>query len=300
MDTTDLPPAPPEPTPTPGPASDVPLRPSYGKLLLGGVLGALVCSGIAVLVALQLAKPDISAGALIGPAPAGTDDRLAAVAGLRAEQPSWSADPKSWRVTLTWQPVDGAVAYVVSRNGRRLERVEVTDFVDGSVTPLEHYRYEVVALDADGNASKAARTTIRTDALPKEAARVQGRWVLALKVQSSSIGVRGGRIVVSFSPTCKQGPCDVRWEFEAGNTGTARRQGATYEGTGSGSFFFLGCHGETISSAVTMRFHVEKARTVGTTWRATTISGTLTESVGSFSNCLAARNVFTYRGTAQG
>jgi hypothetical protein len=39
---------------------------------------------------------------------------------------------------------------------------------------------------------------------------------------------------------------------------------------------------------------------VGSSWRATTISGTITESVPSFSNCLSARNVWTFRGAAQG
>ena len=298
MDATDLPPAP--TTPEPATPSDVLLRPSYGRLLLGGVLGALATSGIAALIALQLAKPDVPAGALDGAGPSAPGGRLAAVEGLRVSQTRWSADPKSWRVTVAWEPMDGAASYVISRDGRRLGKVEATEFVDGSVTPMQRYRYEVVALDAEGDASKASRTTIRTDALPKADARVQGRWLLTLEVQSSSIGVGNGRIVVTFSPTCERGPCDVTWEFEAGNTGTADRAGAAYEGDGSGKLIFLGCHGETISSAVTLQFHVEKARTVGTTWRATTIAGTLTESVGSYSNCLSARNVFTFRGAAQG
>lgn len=298
MDTTDLPPSPFEPPPNP----DVQLRPSYGRLLLGGVAGAIVCSGIAILVALQLAKPDIPAGA-DGRSGTATDEpetRLAAVAGLRAEQGRWNANPDSWRVTLSWQSVDGAAAYVISRNGRRLDRVEATDFVDDSVSPLERYRYEVVALDAEGNASKPARTKIRIDALPTELARVQGRFLLNLKVQSSTIGIGNGRVVVTFEPTCAVGPCTARWEFEQGNTGTVQRDAAAYEGSGSGSFLFRGCHGEKISSAVTLEFRVEQARTVGRAWRATRISGTLRESVGSFSNCLAATNVFTFKGSAQG
>jgi hypothetical protein len=122
-----------------------------------------------------------------------------------------------------------------------------------------------------------------------------------LKVQSSNIGAGGGRLVMTLTPTCARGPCAVTWEFEGvGNSGTARRSGADYQGTGTGSFFTLGCHGETISSSVTIEFSVKKARTVGSAWRATSIGGTITESVGSFSNCLPTRNVWTFTGAAQG
>ena len=290
------------PPPPPAPSDDVTLRPSSARLVLGGVLGALVASGIAVLVALQLAKPDIPASALAtSPSPTDAGHAMGSVEGLRAGQPRWSADPKTWRVTLEWQAVDGAVRYVISRDGRRIGDVETPDFVDVDVTPDDRYRYEVVAVDDGGNRSEAARTSLRTDELPKDAARVQGRWLLKLKVQSSTIGADGFQAVVTLSPTCRRGPCDVTWDFaRVGNAGTARRDGAAYEGTGSGSFFTLGCHGETISSSVSLSFRVEKARTVGSAWRATSISGTITESVASFSNCLSARNVWTFDGAAQG
>jgi hypothetical protein len=106
---------------------------------------------------------------------------------------------------------------------------------------------------------------------------------------------------MTLDPTCARGPCDVHWALtDATNTGTAHRTGARYEGTGTGSFLTSGCHGETISSSVTISFRVEKARTVGDAWRATAISGTITESVASFSNCLPARNVWTFTAAAQG
>ena len=178
---------------------------------------------------------------------------------------------------------------------------EEAEFVDDTVTPEGRYRYEVVAVDADRNRSKPARVRIRTGPLPAAAARVQGRWLLKLKVQSSSIFTSGGKILVTFTPDCRQGPCAVGWSFEdAGNTGTARNAGPRYEGSGSGGFLTLDCHGGVVSATVTLDFRVVKAHTVRKAWRATEISGTLTESVPSVSNCLSARTVWTFTGAAQG
>jgi hypothetical protein len=295
---TELPP----PPAVPSDPSVEPRRPSSVRLALFGVAGAVVASGLAVLLALQLAKPDIPAEAFAGPrdlsdAPA----TIAAVEGLRAQEGTWTADPESWRVSLSWQPVEGAARYLISRDGRRLEEAEDARFVDDTVTPEGRYRYEVVAVDADRNRSKAALVRVRTARLPKAAARVQGRWLLRLKVQSSNIFTGGGRILVTFTPDCRQGPCAVRWGFEdAGNTGTARNDGASYSGSGSGGFLTLDCHGGVVSSTVTLEFRVVTAHTVSKAWRATEIAGKVTESVPSLSNCLSARNIWTFTGSAQG
>lgn len=295
---TELPPVPASP---PVPA-DVAPKSSWVRLLVVGVAGAGVASGIAVLLALQLAKPDIPAEALAGTTDA-TDapETPAAVEGLRAEKRRWTADPDSWRVELSWEPVEGAVGYVISRNGRRLDEAEGAAFVDDTVAPEGRYRYDVVAVDADRNRSKPARVRIRTGVLPSAAARVQGRWLLSLKVRSSSIFTSGGRIVATFTPACREGPCPIGWSFEdAGNTGTARNDGARYQGSGSGGFLTLDCHGGVVSATVTLEFRVVKAHTVRKAWRATEISGTLTETVPSVSDCLSARNVWTFKGSAQG
>jgi hypothetical protein len=84
------------------------------------------------------------------------------------------------------------------------------------------------------------------------------------------------------------------------NTGTARNHGASYEGSGFGGFLTVDCHGSVVSSTVTLEFRVLKSHTIGKAWRATGISGTITESVPSVSNCLSAKNVWTFTGTAQG
>jgi hypothetical protein len=281
--------------------SKVPLKPSYARLAYAGVIGAIGASGLAVLLALQLAKPDIPAEAFVGAPGPSEAPAPPAVEGLRAEQGRWTADPDSWRISLSWQPVQEAAAYLISRNGHRLHRAEEAAFVDDTVTPEGRYRYEVVAVDVDGARSTKAFVRVRTRSLPPAAARVQGRWILRLTVESSSIYTAGGRILATFTPQCRQGPCDVRWRFEeVKNTGTARNRGASYEGSGFGGFLTLDCHGGVVSSTVTLEFRVRKAHTVAKAWRATEISGTVTESVPSVSNCLSARNVWSFTGSAQG
>ena len=294
---TELPPPPPA---APLHPSEIPLKPSYGRLAYLGVIGAIGASGLAVLLALQLAKPNIPAEALVGAPGPSEAPAPPAVDGLRAERGRWTGDPDTWRISLSWQPVDEAVAYLISRNGRRLDRAEGTGFVDDTVTPEERYRYAVVSVDADGARSTRAFVRVRTRSLPAAAARVQGRWILRLTVESSSIFTSGGRILATFTPECQQGPCDARWRFEkVGNTGTARNHGANYEGSGSGGFLTLDCHGGVVSSTVTLEFRVLKAHTIGKAWRATEISGTVTESVPSVSNCLSARNEWSFTGSAQ-
>ena len=292
---------PPPPALRPEPA-DAPAKPSVARLLVLGLAGAIVASGISVFLALQLAKPDIPAEAFARTTnPSMAPDGPAPVQALRAEEGRWTSDPDSWRISLSWRPVDGAAHYVVSRDGRRLGVAEGATFVDDAVTPDSRYRYEVIAVGDDGNVSKPGRAGIRTGRLPGAAARVQGRWLLKLKVESSSIFTSGGRILVTFTPSCRQGPCAVGWGFEeVGNTGTARKDGARYHGAGSGGFLTLDCHGAAVSATVTLEFHVQEAHTVGKAWRATEIFGRLTESVPSVSNCLAARNVWTFTGAAQG
>lgn len=302
---TELPPPPAVPShPSAHPSaqpSGAPPKPSYARLAYLGVIGAIGASGLAVLLALQLAKPDIPAEAFVGAPGPSEAPAPPAVEGLGAEEGRWTADPDTWQVSLSWQPVEEAGAYLISRNGHRLGRVEDAGFVDDTVTPETRYRYEVVAVGADRARSKGAFVRVRTRSLPAAAARVQGRWILKLTVESSTIFTAGGRILATFTPECRQGPCDIGWRFErVGNTGTARNHGASYEGSGFGGFLTVDCHGSVVSSTVTLEFRVLKTHTVGKAWRATEISGTITESVPSVSNCLSAKNVWTFTGTAQG
>ena len=289
------------------PATDAPgrpARPRYGLLVIVGIVGALVAGGAAAALAMQLAKPDIPPEALAPQSPTGPEaPAVAPVGDLTAEQGKWDGDPSSWQITLTWSaPAGEPDHYVVVRDGKALEEVDEASFVDPNVTPQTAYAYEVVAVAPDGAESEPVEVRIKTGKLQAADARVEGRWILRLTVQSSSIGAGGGPMIAFFDPMCDAGPCDVTWRFRnGGNTGEARAAGAKYHGTGTGSFFTLDCHGNRISStSVTLEFRVIKAHTLGKAWRATKIKGSLTESVPSVSNCLSARNVWTFEGEVQG
>ena len=162
----------------------MPPKPSYARLVVFGLVGALAASGVAVLLALQLAKPDIPTAAFAGePRASDAPEPPPAVEGLRAARGRWKADPDSWRVSLSWRPAEGAVRYLVSRDGRPLDEVTEPGFVDESVTPEGLYRYQVVAVDVDSDRSPPSRVRVVTGSLPKAAARVQGRWILRLKIR---------------------------------------------------------------------------------------------------------------------
>ena len=248
---------------TSAPDSVPPPRSRNGTLLVGGLLGAVVCGSIAILIAVRLAEPDVAAAATPSASPAVT--RPESVSGLAVERAGrWTANPDSWKLSVTWTPVEGATEYLVSRDGTQIGRTEESSFVDGEAEPESRPAYAVVAVDAEGDRSTPTRVRYRSRPLPDRFARVQGRWLLTLRVESSSIGAGGGQIVLTLSPTCPVGPCSTEWTFQGvGNTGTADRRGSSYRGTGSGGFLTLDCSGATVTSTVTVEFRVRQAHTVG-------------------------------------
>jgi len=70
---------------------------------------------------------------------------------------------------LTWAAASdnvGVVGYQVLRNGQTLTTVAGTSFNDTGLTPSTLYAYQVVAVDAAGNASLPAPLSLSTPALP--------------------------------------------------------------------------------------------------------------------------------------
>lgn len=290
MEPTDWPPRPPAPAPRLG------ARATRGSLGFAGFGVAVAIAGIATAAVISLPRTP----ATVQPIPA----RTAAVelAELEASVQRWTGDPRTWTVELTWIVSGNEVDhYTMTRNGKKLDQqVEGTSFVDSDVVPKAVYHYEVVAVDPDGNASRPGTATVRTSALDKADARMEGRWVLTLKILSSTIGAGGGIIVVTFDPRCNRGPCDVRWAFaRTENEGTAARRGRSYMGVGRGSFLTRDCHGDPVSSTVTVDFRITKALTIGRAWRATKIAGTVDEDVPAVSNCLSAHTRWTFTGEVQ-
>ena len=119
---------------TSAPDSVPPPRSRNGTLLVGGLLGAVVCGSIAILIAVRLAEPDVAAAAAPSASPAVT--RPESVSGLAVERAGrWTANPDSWKLSVTWTPVEGATEYLVSRDGTQIGRTEESSFVDGEAEP---------------------------------------------------------------------------------------------------------------------------------------------------------------------
>ena len=111
------------------------------------------------------------------------------------------ATPKGGVVTLTWgaatDNVQGGITYQVSRNGRLLNTVTGTTYVDASA-PAGTNEWEVVAVDAAGNQSP-----VRTVSLVTKGAGPQATEASALSfvpgVKRVRIGGKtGARVVLSF------------------------------------------------------------------------------------------------------
>ena len=258
-------------------------------------------SALAVAIALQLAQPDIPASAL---APEPTPDAAkppAAVTDLASQVGDWGVDPATWQVSLRWKSGDDRVReYAIIRDGVELSTPKQTRYVDRDVEPDAAYVYEVIAVSDDELPSKPTRVRVRTDPLPLDLARVDGRWQLHAEIVSSSIDADDGSFIVRFDAACDVGPCDVTFAFEPGNDGRLALDDPTYAGTGVGPFYTRDCHGDPVSSTtVSMSFRVIEARALRHEWRASRIKGTLRESVPSLSNCLAATNSWTFEGQVQ-
>ncbi len=76
--------------------------------------------------------------------------------------------PSSSQVLLTWTAATdnvGVTAYRVARNGSLIATVTALSYADSGLTASTTYLYTVVAIDAAGNASTPASTTVTTQAV---------------------------------------------------------------------------------------------------------------------------------------
>jgi hypothetical protein len=223
-------------------------------------------------------------------------ESAAALTGLKIDQPKrWTADPKTWRVTVSWhEPADFAVDhYEVHRDGLTVaDDIQVASIEDGGVYPDASFEYMVVAVDAAGAQTTPAKKNVTTNAPPTEDARLQGRFIAKLHITSQSnltSGASGGSAPMSFEPVCKRGPCDTILTFSH-ESDRLTRHGGSYEGTIRAPFH-LSCAGEELVETLVFDLDIVKGVAGHGVWRASKLEGTLDESA-TGPGCLTAHIVF--------
>lgn len=221
---------------------------------------------------------------------------------LSIEQPSWGWKPSGWSLHLSWDPSDAAAIdhYAVSRNGEIVaERVLEPAWLDRDVEPSSRYRYSVVGTTTDGQRTQREGLSIRTGTPGLEQARLQGSFVMGLRVErasGTSGTVDGGRVVFRFRPRCARGPCSARWTVQDRLTRMAvLRSGSSYSGRARTPLLIRNCFGDSAPEMVRARFEVVDAAAIHGRWVATKIRGTIDER-SRWPGCMAASIRWAVRG----
>jgi len=264
----------------------------------------MVAAAFALLL-LPACKVTTSSSSPAPPAPASVPSPIerASLTGFVAAPKRFTADPKTWQLTLTWDaaPTDfGLDHYEVTRDTKTIAKdVSSTSYVD-QVAPEEKYRYGVVGVASDGSTTRPALMSVQTRPLPVADARMQGRFLVRLHVTSSDVGANGSFTMLwELTPKCKTGPCDAVWRAKGrGGEGTLSENGATYGGTIHAPFYIRSCSGGTISETLVFHLHVTDAHTVGDAWRATKFEGTLSETAPAL-GCITGHDSYTFTGNVQ-
>jgi hypothetical protein len=228
-----------------------------------------------------------------------------AVVGLEIDEPDWKAGGANWRLELSWGAPDGVTIdhYEVRRDGVTVDSaVDSTAFGDDDVEPGARYRYEVVGIGADGAATDPATASIKTGEPKVSEARLAGTFAVRLVVQRASgteSPAQGGAISFVFDPSCRSGPCSVRWTVRSAKTeGMLRRDDAVYSASVRTPLFVRTCFDTVIDEEVSVRLRVISAAPLRNEWRATKIRGTIGE-VSSYRGCATAKIHWSVRGTLQ-
>jgi hypothetical protein len=207
-----------------------------------------------------------------------------------------SAKANPFQVDLQWeQPVGGAPVdgYEIYRDAVLLDTVDAAarEYADPAVEPGNTYVYGVAARVSDVTSLKAT-LQVDTPVPALNEARLQGIFDVTFKLASQT-GFqnypgsfhRGWE----FEPRCTDGACDVRWSDvdEASWGATLNRTRGTYSGSDTGDFNSV-CRQASLTSKLTIEFHVTKAEAIDQQWRATEIVGTVEESEEAQLDCLSS------------
>jgi Fibronectin type III domain len=208
----------------------------------------------------------------------------------------FSAKPGAFSISLSWIGPSGdpaAEGYVLYRNGTEVTGLDGSDtsYVDDGLTPGKDYSYELEAHAGDLTSDRVA-VEATTRVPPVRAARVAGVFNIHTKELSAS-GYAEHPVPNfgwQFRPRCTEGPCDIRWhdlQRKRIRTVLARKR-ARYSGTYTGPFYVT-CAGAETTSVVEIRLKVEAARAIAGEWRATRLTGTLTQSEAPQLGCVSSQ-----------
>lgn len=193
-------------------------------------------------------------------------------------------------VVLRWKrPAHGErpERYIVHRDGDEIERTTNRTFTDTDVTWGTSHVYRVQSA-AEGETSKstpAKRVDVPNP--PLSEARLEGSAGTSMNLTyHAPFGSASGwthSANWTFSPACGAGPCSVSWSashngstFSGPTGGTLSRSSGTYSGS-DGSPSPNSCGNTNVPTTVRIIVRVVSAAKIGSEWRATAFSGTMTE-----------------------
>ncbi len=224
---------------------------------------------------------------------------------LRADQPAeWDPSGRGWAVSLTWSTSPGGAGdrYEVRRDGVPIAR-DLTEpaYRDHGVDPGVAYGYTVLGTDPSGVLTPA-RIGVRTGAPPVADARLEGSFLVELRVSESS-GLSDtaspGHLLFRYAPRCRQGACAVRWSVRArAPDGLLARSAGRYGGRASGPFMIRSCNGRPLRDRLDVSTTVVGAGPIARRWRATQIAGVLSEE-GHAAGCAPAHLRWRFAGVIQ-
>ena len=193
-------------------------------------------------------------------------------------------------VTLRWKrPPFGErpERFIVLRDGEEIKRTTKLKFTDTDVTwGTSHvYRLQSVAMGKTSKSTKAKRVTVPNP--PLSEARLEGSagtsMNLTYHAPFASASSWSHSANWTFSPTCGSGPCSVRWSashsgsiFSGPTGGTLSRSSSTYSGS-DGAPTANTCDNSNVPTTVSIVIRATSAGKIGSEWRATAFSGTMTE-----------------------
>ncbi len=207
----------------------------------------------------------------------------------------FSASPDGFSVVLSWSAPTGSakiVGYEIRRDGTVLEAISAdeTTLTDFDVGPGRSYTYEIRSHGPRGF-SDPLSTDVKIRVPSLSAARLEGDFGVDAKVvsQSGYTKFEGSTFGWRFRPKCRKGACNVLWRDVTDKHMHAllKHKGRSYTGGYTG-LFLIKCGGTLSTSSVKLSLRVVKARAVAGEWRATRLTGTLSNSETSQFGCVSS------------